>query len=73
MPPIATHRRRLQFESGPEKQLFYACKDCLPDLEAGRYTCFYPLPSEPVEACEPDEDVTCDLCREGGDEDYWDY
>lgn len=56
--------RRMQFEAGPEKQTFYACADCLPELRKGQVMCFLVLRDEDVQPVDPDDEIDCDLCRE---------
>lgn len=56
--------RRLQFEGGPQRQMFCACETHRRDLERGDVTCFYAIKSEPMMALGVDEDIECDLCRE---------
>lgn len=63
--PVAITSRRMQFCAGPEKHTFYACRECLPDLEAGDVQLFLRLPNEPVQPVSEDEEIRCDLCREG--------
>lgn len=61
----AVCQRRLQFEAGPESYVFAACEECRPQLEKGAVMCFFPLAADPVEPVDPDDELTCDLCREG--------
>lgn len=63
--------RRMQFRAGPQDYTFYACADCLPALERGEAGSgnFFTTADEPVKPVQvhPDEQIECDLCREGGD------
>lgn len=62
---VAVCQRRLEFRAGPESYVFRACAACRPALERGDVSCFFGVPSAPVEPVDPDEAWTCDLCREG--------
>jgi len=57
--------RRMQFCAGPETHTFYACEEHTPDLEKGDVSCFLILRNEPVVPVSVDDDIDCDLCREG--------
>lgn len=53
----------MQFEAGPESSVFYACADHSLRLLSGT-NCHYPVTAWPVEAENPDDELTCDFCRE---------
>lgn len=61
--------RTLQFCAGPQTNIFYACEDGKADLERGDVGSglFWIIASEPVQPVDPDDEITCDCCREGGD------
>lgn len=59
--------RRMQFCAGPQTHTFYACADHAADLAGGAVSCFLVMTNEPVRRVDPAEEITCDLCREGGD------
>lgn len=61
--PAAICERLMQFRSGPESLVFYACEACKPQLEAGDLSCFFARESDPVKPVDPDDEITCDLCR----------
>ncbi len=62
---FAVCSRRLQFEAGPERQRFYACEEHRAQLVRGDVSCFFGVASEPVIEEDPDDESSCDLCREG--------
>lgn len=59
--------RVMQFRAGPNAYTFHACPECRPALERGEAGdgLFFTTADEPVKAVDPDDDITCDLCREG--------
>ena len=63
---VAIAKREMQFCAGPEHHTFYACHEHRADLERGDVMCFLILRTKPVEAVDPEDDIDCDLCREGG-------
>jgi hypothetical protein len=66
---IARWSRTLRFCAGPQTHTFYACTECKPELERAtlHHGLFAIMPSEPIRPVDPDDELTCDCCREGGD------
>ena len=61
-------KRLLGFRSGPEDHTFYACEAHREDLDRGNVMCFFALRKHPISDLSPEEiedDIECDLCREG--------
>lgn len=65
MASIAVWKRLMQFEAGPETHTFYGCHAHKDELERGDVMCFFPLRNEPVRPVDPEDEIDCDLCREG--------
>lgn len=70
--PFALYRRRLQFTAGPESYTFHACPEHRillgqDDLTKGQsdVSCFFATEKDKVEAVDPDDEITCNFCREG--------
>lgn len=65
--PLSIAKRRLQFIAGPERTTFYACTMCKPLLEkiGHEVHCHYPISQEPLEDVDLEDEIECDLCREG--------
>lgn len=76
----ALYRRRLQFRSGPESYVFHACEKHRRKLgeadhisgrsqddqkDTSDVLCFFGHKNDKVEAVDPDDEETCDFCREG--------
>jgi hypothetical protein len=63
----AIWKRVLQFRAGPESHTFYACDAHRPELERGdlHSGLFFGRPADAVEAVDPEDEIACDLCREG--------
>lgn len=57
--------RRLEFRAGPESHTFYACVEHKPILDAGDVSCFFADARHQTYAVDPDDEIECDLCREG--------
>ena len=61
--------RRLGFCAGPESHTFYACETHRRNLNTADVMCFeYVYKDEPTKELSPEEfedDIECDLCREG--------
>lgn len=65
MSGYAIAKREMQFCAGPEHYTFYACAEHRPQLERGEMQLFFTLAGKPVEPVAPDDEVACDMCREG--------
>jgi hypothetical protein len=63
--PIATVSRLMQFSTGPQQHRFYACPECLEWLRHGPQL-FYAIKYKGLEPVDPEEEIECDGCREGG-------
>ena len=61
--------RRMQFCAGPEQHTFYAChnSECRTALLRGDVgsSCFFVIVGEPMMPVDPEDDIRCDVCREG--------
>jgi hypothetical protein len=61
----ATCSRVMQFEGGPQRTRFYACDGHYDSLHVPSM-CHFPIFTEPVRNEDPEEEINCDFCREGG-------
>lgn len=56
--------RRLEFRSGPNSHIFYACREHTTLLDTGDVDNFFAVPRHPVFFISPDDGIECDFCRE---------
>lgn len=61
--------RRMQFTAGPQTHTFYACEEHREALDRGDVSCFLRIRGVEVIAEDPEDELACDFCREGGDPD----
>ena len=59
--------RALQFCAGPQRHTFVACTEHETHLTADPPSCFLIIPSAPIVDVDPDDEPSCDFCREGGE------
>lgn len=66
-PSYAVASRVMQFRAGPNEYRFHACVRHLPYLRDGKAGdgLFFATVDQPVEPVNADEEIECDLCREG--------
>lgn len=55
--------RKVAFRSGPQSHWFFACEEHRKDLDPPP-DLFFVLEDCAVEPVDPDDDATCDFCRE---------
>jgi hypothetical protein len=55
----------LEFRSGPQSTRFYACPLHVVDLPTAGGGLFFRAQGSALEPVNPDDEMTCDLCREG--------
>lgn len=66
---VAIWSRVLQFRAGPNETEFHACAKHRPQLEKDwPLDLFFSTVEEPVKAVDPDDEIECYFCREGGGE-----
>lgn len=67
MQNCAVAKLKMQFVAGPQNYTFHACEDHRWELAAGRAAegIFYRVKGWGVETVDPEDEVECDLCREG--------
>lgn len=67
---VAVWSRKLQFCAGPNDYTFHVCDECKPCLEGAWPTItpslFFSTPDEPIRPVDPDDEIGCDGCRDGG-------
>lgn len=65
---FALYSRVLQFRAGPESHQFFACAEHRPALERGDHDgCFFGVDADVIAPVDPNDEIACDYCREGGD------
>lgn len=62
---IAISSRVLQFRAGPNEHRFHACEEHEDMLVSNDL--FFAVNTDPVEPCDPDDEIECDWCREPSD------
>lgn len=64
---VAICKRVMQFTAGPNEHEFHACAEHRPQLEAGDVDLFFATANEPVREVDPEDEMSCWFCQEGGD------
>lgn len=64
----ATWKRKLQFRSGPQQAMFYACDEHKHNIEGdGKVSPFFAREKDAIEV-NGDGELPCDFCYDGGGE-----